>query len=110
MLHVLSTLLLLAGISDQPYLAWTTETVKDGALPATVGQKLSPNDLARLVDSKPQLPSSEVTCGVRLDDGSQWVGSKRGVMYRTPHMNRWRLFHSRRWLADYHVQDLAVDQ
>lgn len=110
MLHVLSTLLLLAGMSDQPYLAWTTETVKETVLPATIGQKLSPNDLARLVDSKPRLPFHDLTCGIRLDDGSQWVGSKRGLMYRTPQMNRWRLFHSRRWLADDHVEDLSIDQ
>lgn len=109
MLHLLSTLLLLAGISDQPYLAWTSEAVKETSLPATVGQVLSQNDLARLVDSKPTLPSHELTCGVKLEDGTLWVGSKQGLMYRTGQMNRWRLFHSRRWLTNDHVEELAVD-
>lgn len=107
--YLLPTLLLLAGISDQPYLAWHSETIKDAALPATVGQKLSPNDLARLVDAPPTLPYSDLTCGVRLDDGTQWVGSKQGLMYRTAQMNRWRVFHSRRWLPSDQVVDLAVD-
>jgi hypothetical protein len=109
MLQLLVGWSLLAGVSDQLYLAWVSEVSKEAALPATVGEKLSPNDLARLADARPVLPYRELTCGVRLDDGATWVGSKQGVMYRTPQMGRWRLFHSRRWLPNNQVDDLAVD-
>jgi hypothetical protein len=110
MLQLLYGFLLLAGLSDQPYLTWVSEVAKGTELPETVGQKLSANDLARLADSKPVLPYSDLTCGVRLDDGAVWVGAKQGLMYRTSQMPRWRLFHTRRWLPADQIDDLAVDK
>lgn len=100
---------LLGGVSDQTYLTWVSEPVKEPALPASVGEKLSTNDLARLVDAKPPLPYTDVTSGVRLPDGALWVGAKRGLMFRAPQAPRWRLFHSRRWLPNDHVVDIAID-
>lgn len=107
---LLLTWALLASIGDQPYLAWTTETVAANELPATIGELLTPNDLARLLDSGPKLPYADPTCGIRLPDGTLWVGSKRGLMYRAAQQSRWRLFHSRRWLPSNEVTAIAVDQ
>ena len=110
MLQLLYCCLALAGLSDQPYLTWTSEISKETTLPVTAGEKLSPNDLARLADAKPILPYHDMTCGVRLEDGAVWLGTHHGVIYRTPQMTRWRVFHSRRWLPSDQVEDLSVDQ
>ncbi|MGD9645928.1 MAG: hypothetical protein AB7U73_09455 [Pirellulales bacterium] len=109
MLELLVVLPLLMATGSEPYAAWVAEYPIEGALPASVGTKLSPNDLARLVDGKPVLPYRDLTVGIKLDDGTLWLGSKQGVMRLKPDDTRWRVFHSRLWLPSNEVTDLAVD-
>ena len=78
------------------------------AWPASVGTRLGADELKTLADGKPITPYAALTVGVRLEDGSLWVGSDGGLMHLAKGDARWRLFHSRRWLPDDKVRDLAV--
>jgi hypothetical protein len=80
----------------------------DRPLPATAGQRLTADELTALARGKPVTPYAELTAGVRAADGTLWVASPRGLMQLAPHQSRWRLFHTRRWLPDDRVLDLAV--
>ena len=95
------------AVADEPYEAWFAETV-DQALPQTQGSRLSAEALKTLAGGEPTLPFSDLAVGVRLADGTFWVGSSRGLMQLAPQGKRWRLFHSRRWLPDDRVRDIAV--
>lgn len=112
MLHTLVCCLALLTVpeaaSSDEYLAWVAEPTNVSALPASVGQRLSASDLARLADGKPTTPFADLTAGVRTTDGSVWAGSSGGLMLLAPGAERWRLFHSRRWLPADDVTDLAV--
>jgi hypothetical protein len=77
-------------------------------LPPSAGKRLTQAELASLSTSTPLLPYRDLTVGVRLADGSLWVGAKGGLLYRAPEAKSWRLFHSRRWLPDDHVLNLSV--
>lgn len=87
---------------------WRAEMLGDRALPASVGQRLTADELAALAKGQPITPYAEWTVGVRGADGAVWVGSQRGLMRLAPGEKRWRLFHSRRWLPDDRVSDLAL--
>jgi ligand-binding sensor domain-containing protein len=95
------------AVAGEPYEAWFAETV-DQALPSSLGSRLSAEELTALVGGEPTLPFSDLAVGVRLADGTLWVGSSRGLMQLVPQGKRWRLFHSRRWLPDDRVLDIAV--
>jgi hypothetical protein len=69
---------------------------------------LSRAELQVLREGQPKVPYQDLTCGVRLSDGTLWIGTKGGLLYRRAGAERWRLFHSRRWLPDNHVRDLSV--
>lgn len=107
-MHTLLCCLALITASDDEYLAWVAESAGVTALPTSVGQHLSPAELTSLATARPTLPFAELTAGVRVNDGGVWVGSHRGLMHLVPGADRWRLFHSRRWLPADDVQDLAV--
>jgi hypothetical protein len=77
-------------------------------LPASVGRRLTAGELAVVARGKPVTPYAELTAGIRTADGTLWVGSGGGLMQLVPGQKRWRLFHSRRWLPDDRVLDLAV--
>ncbi len=109
MLELLLGAALMIATGSEPYPAWVATRPTETALPASVGTRLSPNDLARLADSKPALPYRDLTVGIRLEDGTQWIGAKQGVMRLAPGGTRWRVFHSRRWLPADQVDDLAID-
>ena len=100
--------LALAAVSDEKFLSWVAAKVDVATLPATSGQRLSAAELASLAGDKPTLPFADLTVAVRVKDGGLWAGSHRGLMYLAPGAARWRLFHSRRWLENDDVQDLAV--
>ncbi len=108
MIHALVCLVALAGVSDETYLEWYSQSAGIDSLPRTAGEPLAPADLAALTHGKPTLPFADVTVGIRASDGGIWAGSHRGLMYLAPGTGRWRLFHSRRWLADDDVQDLSL--
>lgn len=102
-------LVLLVSLSaDAPYREWFSEPQAGEALPPSVGARLSPAELEKLLGAQPILPFAELTVGVRLPDSATWIGSKRGVMYRPKNAPRWRVFHSKRWIPDDEVLDLSV--
>jgi len=107
-MHFLLYCLTLATVGDQPFNAWTPEPTTAAALPATTGKRLSPVELAALAKSKPALPFVDLTVAVLTSDGALWAGSSNGLMLLSPGAERWRLFHSKRWLKDDDVQDLAI--
>lgn len=107
--HLLVGSLLVGAISDEPYHYWAAEPVEAKNLPASSFAKLSVDDLARITASPPRMPYREATVGVKTADGTLWIGSAKGLMQLAPGGTRWKLFHSRRWLPDDAVSDLAVD-
>lgn len=109
-MHALLLAALLSGLSDEPYPAWESTLVKTSAhrREKPAGHRLSPSEIAELVRSSPPIPFVDVTAGVRLADGTIWAGSPRGLMRRGAGDSRWRLFHSRVWLADDAVVDLSA--
>ncbi len=62
----------------------------------------------------PNLPAPNRPCPIPIPlrasapDGSLWLAAPRGVMLLSPGAERWRLFHSRRWLPEGDVADLAL--
>jgi hypothetical protein len=112
MIQSLLVVTLLAGVADEPYFTWDSKPVKTNPRQGTVkpvGQRLSDADINKLVNESPIVPFRDVTVAVRLNDGTVWAGSKRGLMHLAPQSKRWKLFHSRRWLLDDNVVDLLVD-
>ncbi|REK19278.1 MAG: hypothetical protein DWQ37_01415 [Planctomycetota bacterium] len=107
---MLSVLLCCAAAlgADDEFLAWTPAPASVSTLPETTGRRLRESELADLANTGPTLPFGDVTCGVRADDGATWVGSRRGLMCLEPGASRWRVFHSRRWLPDDDVENLAL--
>ncbi len=94
--------------SDAKDLEWVAEPTPATALPATSGKRLSEAELAALTEGQPRVPFKQLTVGVRMADGTLWVGSPHGLMQLPPQGQRWRLFHSRRWLPADDVQDLSI--
>lgn len=95
-------------VSAEPFPDWRSESLGDRPLPDSIGRRLSAADLTALASGKPVTPFPDLTVAVRLEDGSLWAGSTRGLMHLAPGQDRWRLFHSRRWLPDNWVIDLTV--
>jgi hypothetical protein len=106
--HALVCSIALLAAADEKYLAWVAGPADVAALPPTSGQKLSAAELNELARAKPVLPFADLTLGIRAGDGATWAASRRAVMYLAPDGDRWRLFHSRRWLPGDEVQGLAV--
>lgn len=109
-MQVLLCCLALLAANDEKYLAWVAEPAEIATLPASSGKRMSAAELASLAQGKPTLPFSDVTIAVRTARGGVWAGSGRGLMFLAPGATSWRLFHSRRWLPDDNVQDLAVTE
>lgn len=99
--------LVLGAVVDAPYLAWTADVPSLQNLPPTLGNRLTPAELGTVRDGQPPLPYRDTTVGLRLPDGTLWIGMERGLARRGPKEPRWQLFQSRRWLPDDHVQDLS---
>ncbi len=95
-------------VGGAEYRMWAVEPVEASGWPELVGKRLSRAELWRLANAEPVAPYLSFTVGYRLSDGTLWVGSRNGLMLLRPGATRWRLFHSRRWLPDDHVQELAV--
>lgn len=108
MTQLLALTMLLGTVVDTPFLQWRTEPVGSADWPESQGERLGEWDVVDMLNGRPVPPFSSVTVAVRLDDGTIWAGTRHGVMWRAPYAVRWRLFHSRRWLPDDHVLDLAV--
>lgn len=107
-MHCVLCLVGLMVAAETPFPDWRSEMLGDRPLPASVGQRLTADELARIAQGRPIAPYAESTAGMRAVDGTLWVGSPRGLMRLVPGEKRWRLFHSRRWLPDDHVLDLAL--
>ncbi|MCX7427181.1 MAG: hypothetical protein NTW96_16335 [Planctomycetia bacterium] len=116
MIHALacSLVLLAAGQAadstpaGEAFFSFVPQAAEAAAWPASVGTRLGDEELKTLPDGKPVTPYAELNVGLRLEDGSLWVGSNGGLMLLGKGDSRWRLFHSRRWLPDDRVLDLAV--
>lgn len=100
--------LAISGLSDTRHSEWESEPVRAMELPASLGQRLSEAELATLSTAQPLLPFPHPRVGLKLPDGTLWVGSAHGLMHRPAQSGRWRLFHSRRWLPADDVLDLAI--
>lgn len=107
-MHTLICFLALFGDVNGEFTNWVSQTRDGEGLPESIGVLLTADELTALSAGQPTTPHAEFTAGVRLGDGSLWVGSQGGLMHLGRSADRWRLFHSRRWLPDDHVQDLAV--
>jgi hypothetical protein len=100
-----------AWTEESTYPAWRSETVEVDSLPASAGEELSAEALKMLAKSnRPRLPYNTLTVGLKSADGMTWVGSRDGLMYRPGDEGPWKLFHSRRWLPDNHVEELSLDE
>ena len=93
---------------DEPFPTWTAEPSKATRLPATVGKRLSLDETIAIRDTEPLPPYQGIVAGVKLPDGTLWIGTDHGVVYRAPGKKDWRVFHSRRWLPSNQVFDVAV--
>ncbi len=107
-MHVVIYGLALLAATGEPFDQWTPKYPCEGGLPETTGMRLGSEELDALANADPVTPFAELTCGVRLQEGTTWVGSSGGLMCLEPGDRYWRLFHSRRWLPDDRVQDVAV--
>ena len=107
-MHTLICFLALLGEVNGHFANWVSETRGREGLPESIGIRLSPEELKALSAEQPTTPYADLTAGIRLDDGSLWVGSPGGLMHAAPGADGWRLFHSPRWLPDDRVEDLAV--
>ena len=111
MLPIVLVSLLLGGTHDETYQEWTPAPAGATELP----ERREPregrgrrSDLMPLINSKPVLPFTDVTTSARSNDGGIWVGSHRGLMFLAPGANRWRVFHSRRWLPSDDIKGISV--
>ena len=75
------------GAADE-FLAWVSEPAGVSSLPDNRDRRLSPTELAAVVNAKPVLPFHDVTVGLRAPDGALWLGSRRGLMYLAPQAAR----------------------
>ena len=116
MIHALACSLVLlsatqatdSATAGEVFVNLVPQAAEETAWPASVGTRLGAEELKTLAEGKPITPYAGLTVGVRLEDGSLWVGSDGGLMHLGKGDARWRLFHSRRWLPDDRVLDLAV--
>jgi hypothetical protein len=99
--------LLSAASGSETYREWVAEPGVAAPSPS-VGQRLTPPELAELANGRPTMPFGDLTRGYRGPDGALWVGSHRGLMLLGPGATRWRLFHSRRWLPSDEVSDISI--
>lgn len=99
----------LLGVGNEPFDQWVSQYPTDATLPKSTGTRLSKEELKTLQDGPPVTPFSDLNVGIRLADGTIWAGSPGGLMCLAPKAAHWKLFHSRRWLPDDHVLDLAID-
>jgi hypothetical protein len=107
-MHALLLSIVLVGASADEFEAWVAELSGVTQLPESQAERLTPAELAALANRAPSMPFADLTVGCRDRQGGIWAGSRRGLMYLAPGATRWRLFHSRRWLPDDAVRNLAV--
>ncbi len=100
--------LALLAASDDHFLSWSAHHTELKTLPPSAGRRLSSDELAKYVDATPTLPFGDVTAGIDADTLGTWIGSHQGLMFLPPGGDRWRVFHSRRWLPADDVQDLSI--
>jgi len=98
----------LCGAPTDSYETWQSQIVEAQKLPPSIGTRLSDGARIERANAKPTPPYLRWTVAVQLDNGTIWAGSRDGLMRWVPGDRHWRLFHSRRWLPDNHVQNLAV--
>lgn len=94
--------------SSDPYLSWQVRAANASVLPESKGHRLTPAELATYATAQPRVPFRDATVGVRSDKGSLWLGCPHGLMYLAPGAERWRLFHSKRWLPSDTVTDVTL--
>ena len=94
--HLLIPLILLFGDIDTQFQTLLPEHQPAGLLPAGVGQKLIQAELDAIRTGAPTPPFKDIHAGVKLPDGTFWIGSQHGLFSRKPNEVRWRLFASRR--------------
>ncbi len=107
-MHALILCLSLLAAPKDTFLAWSTEQIVADRLPPSEGTRLTDDELVALDAGEPRMPFVDSTVGLRSLEGEYWIGSQHGLQYLPPSGNRWRVFHSRRWLPDNKVLNLAL--
>lgn len=107
-MHGLALAACLLFAADETYSEWFSEPSDGKALPASQGKRLSVDEMKTLAAASPITPFDNLSVAIRLEDGTIWAGSDRGVMLKAPGATRWRVFHSKRWLPSDEVKDLAI--
>jgi hypothetical protein len=110
MLSATLCLLLMGGLPDEPFQAWVRDTPAVESLPATAGRRLAAEELAKIAAGEPRLPYHEARAGVSSEAGVLWIATEGGLCVLQPNGERWRLYHSRRWLPSDDVLDVALDK
>lgn len=112
MIQTLLTCVALLGIPDEQYMEWMPEKAEGAVFPARREGRGRPqrSELAAIANGRPTIPYDDLTCSTRAADGSLWAGSHRGLMYLAPNANRWRVFHSRRWLPSDDIREISVTE
>jgi hypothetical protein len=107
-MYILICCAALLGAANEPYEQWISESHANATLPKSIGTRLSAQELKALENAPPTTPYADLTAGIRLANGTIWAGSPGGLICLTPGAQHWRLFHSRRFLPDDQVLDVAV--
>jgi len=107
-MYVLVCCLALLTPPEDRFASWTAARAEATALPESTGRRLSNEALAKYMSDSPTLPFHAVTAGIDAGERGVWIASRHGLMHLAPGADRWRVFHSRRWLPDDHVEDLSV--
>ncbi len=108
--QILFLIVRLAADVDTPFTTLTREHQPGGKLQPGIGHKLSPAELDAIRTGSPVPPSKAIHAGVKMGDGTLWIGSQLGLFTRKPGDARWRFYHSRRWLLDDNVTDVSVSK
>lgn len=109
-MHALICCVALLGAANEPFGQWVLDSHAPTMKPESIGTRLGAQELKALESASPITPYADLTAGIRLADGTVWAGSPGGLMCLKPGASYWRLFHSRRFLPDDHVLDLAVEK
>ena len=98
LVQLLFPLLCLIGDVDSQFTTLTPVHQPGGKLTPGIGHQLTAAELDAIRTGTPVPPFKAIHSGVKLDDGTLWIGAQGGLFTRKPSEPRWRLYHSRRWL------------
>lgn len=100
-------LLFAAAVAEERFIDWRREPCTEAV--ASVAPAAKPIDnLPQLLAGTPPRPFAEIVTAATGPDGAIWLAAPQGVMRWNKGDDRWRLFHSRRWLPPGDVRNLRI--